>query len=288
MKRARRYTPIALAVSDYKHFKVAIMKTFISIFLILIFLTASGQIKVSNLYLGLGYNDSKLTEFNDVLNPFPFDSIFHFHKLNGFNDISLGFMTSFSNISKFHIDFSMGYLFHSKQQADFMAYKEFKGLTYDSLTGEFILILGDTATYNYSFQINTIVLEITPTYSILTDKRFFIELGFGPILYYSRLNQEGVKIITSPTLWQTSQDKEVFTGWTISWQGSIDFGLKLVDGIFLDLMIKYRFGRVKGIGANNTLFTIGSSLGEDSIFPITKTTIDYSGLNYMLKLKYYL
>jgi hypothetical protein len=277
-----------LAVSGYRYLKVNMMKTFILILFISVFLKASGQIKVSNLYLGIGYNDAKLAEFNDVLNPFPFDSIFHFKKLAGFYNINLGFMTSFGNISKFHLDFSMGYLLNSKQQADFIAYKEFAGLTYDSLTREFVLAFGDTGVYNYSFQINTIVLEVTPTYSILTNKAFFIELGFGPILYYSRLNQEGVKLTTSPTLWQTSQDQKVFTGWTISLQGSIDFGFRLVDGLFLDLTIKYRFGRVKEIGANNTLFTTGSSLGEESIFPITKTTIDYSGLNYMLKLKYYL
>ncbi len=262
-----------------------ILRIIITILLVNIVVFANGQIKISNVYFELGYQDSKLTDFNKSLTEYPNLTTGDFDKLNGFKNIGAGFATRFKKIPRILIDYSIGYLFHTKQNREFMTAKEFSGFVYDSESAQFVLPPLDTVIYDYSFQINTLIFEISPSYRIFNTERFYLDLGIGLISYYSILNQDGINAKTDVSIWTTNQAKMTSKDFCLAWQSSIGLGYKFSNKFGFELDIKYRTGKSNEIGAENLLVV---QTDNTSFFPVTKTKIDYSGLSYLLKLIYYL
>ncbi len=263
------------------------------VILIIFSQTLNGQIKVSDLYIAGGYQSSKLNEINDILSNHLSYLNINFDDLNGLNNIGLGIITRFNKFSKFSIDVSLDYLFHKKQKYDFITLKNISKPTLEDLTSGIFFTYGDTVTYNYSYQINSLIIGITPSYNLFLRNWFLINLGFGLNCYSTRLNQEGVNLSSSSSyLYQSAQDRKISSNWAISWQSNITLGLKLSDNFIIDIQVQYRSGKIKNIGAEYSLYSV---LVEEvpnndniSLFPIKETTIDFSGLNYILRFRYHL
>lgn len=269
------------------------MKALLKVIIIIFGQTLSGQIKVSDFYIAGGYQFSKLIEINDDLSKHLSYLHINFDNLDGFNNIGLGIITRSNKFSKFSIDVSLDYLFHKKQKYDFIIPKSVSAPTLEDLTSDIFFTYGDTVSYNYSYQINSLIIGITPSYNLFLKKWFLINLGFGLNYYSTRLNQEGINFIKNSTyLYQSAQDREISSNWTISWQSNITLGLKLSEKFIIDFQIQYRSGRIKNIGAEYSLISVLEEVVPNyesiSLFPIKETTIDFSGLNYILRFRYHL
>lgn len=269
------------------------MKALLKAILIIFSQTLIGQIKVSDFYIAGGYQSSILNEINNNLSNHLSYLRINFDDLDGFNNVGLGIITRSNKFSKFSIDVSLDYLFHKKQKYDFIIPKSVSKPTLEDLTSDIFITYGDTVSYNYSYQINSLIIGITPSYNLFLRKRFLINLGFGLNYYSTRLNQEGINLTTSSSyFYQSAQDREISSNWTISWQSNITLGLKLSDKLIIDFQVQYRSGKIKNIGAEYSLISVleeGVPYNESiSLFPIKETTIDISGLNYILRFRYHL
>jgi hypothetical protein len=249
-------------------------------------IAANGQVRISNIYLGLGYQDSKLVELNNSVYNYDLYLSDHFYKVKGFNNIIAGFETKIKKRPRISFDLSVSYLFSFKQMNEFITFKEYTGFIIDPESGAWEMPPINTASYNFGFNINTYIIEFVPQYELMTREKTYLNFGVGPNFYFTSLKQKGINFETSLKRIRTEQSSRTYTKSSFSWLSNIEFGYNIFDNIFIELMIKYRFGVINGIGAKNTILYEGNVSNDSELYPITKTKIDYSGLNYMINLKY--
>ena len=117
---------------------------------------------------------------------------------------------------------------HRKQKHDFITIKNISAPTFEDITSGIFYTYGDSVSYNYSYQINSFIVGITPSYNLFLREWFLVNLGLGLNYYSTRLNQEGINVSSNSTyLYQSAQDKEISSNWAMSWQSNITLGLKL-------------------------------------------------------------
>lgn len=243
------------------------------------------QVKISDSYLGIGYHFTKMDNFDNFYNEligadigFPLDSFPEFDELKGFTNIGLGTCLSFTEIPKLQLNISIDYLFHKKEQAEYTTFKTYNGFSPD--------IENDMETYEYSYQLNNLILGFTPEYRILTHERINISAGIGILGIYSSLKQSGIELSANTSEWVTNAKSENYSKFSLGWQAGLTFGLKITDKSNIDFSTKYKAWKIKDFGPTSVKETGIPNNSKTTFYPITKTTIDLSGLTLQLRYSY--
>lgn len=244
------------------------------------------QIKISDSYFGMGYHFTKVDNFDNFINEligadigFPLDSFPQFDDLTGFANIGLGAYLSFSEIPKLQLDISIDYLFHKKEQEDYTTFKTYTGFSPD--------IENNKTTYEYSYQLNNLILGLTPEYKILSQERMYISAGLGILAVYSFLKQSGIELSANLNEWSTNAKSENYSNFSLGWQAGLTFGFKATDKSSIDFSAKYKAWKIKDFGPESTYKEIGfPENSKTTFYPISNTTMDLSGLNLQLRYKY--
>jgi hypothetical protein len=263
------------------------MKVSIILFTLILTLNLSAQFKISGVYIGGGYLDSKLHNLNASLFSYPDNSVIQFKEVKGFNNIEIGLITTFKRFDNFSIDFRANYLLPLSQKLEIQTFKSFSGLTYEEIISAEPLTFEDTVIYPYAYKLQTYTLSILPSYKVMNYKWFSSELGIGLIFYHTFLSQEGVKVNASPTLLTTDAISMSINDMTISWLGNVKLCFQISSHLFIDTQMTYQTGRIKNM-ANDYPYWYDSVNPDcnEGMYPITHVDIDFTGLNYTLKLRY--
>jgi len=263
------------------------MKILAIMFTLFLTLNISAQFKISDIYIGGGYHDSKLNDLNSFLNLYPESSTIHFNKVDGFSHIDLGIITTFCGIKRFSIDIGIDYYFPLSREIDFVTFKEYDGPTYDDITSGEILAFRDTVVYPYGFKLQSYKISVLPSYKLIDYKWFSLDVGLGLVFYHTFLRQKGINVNATPTLWTTEAVSMSTNDFSFGWLGSINLCFRLNDHFYIDTQIKYQAGIVKNMAADYpSWYDPIDSNSNKVLYPITNVDIDFTGINYILRLRY--
>jgi hypothetical protein len=257
------------------------------IFWFLFGLTSFSQSLLSDFYVGFGYQISDFNEVNKAVNINSAGPEIDFKELNGLYNLNFGIHLNPVSNSRFYLDISMDYLFHKKQYQQFETTAVFQGVDpFVPVEDQFNSL--EKVLYDYSYNFDSYALTIAPSYLLISGERFYMEIGAGIIGYYAKLKQSGFKIYSSATEWQTSPASSMKNEYEIGFDSRLNIGYKIFDKLSITSKLGYRTGVFNDLSDSPSIiyFTNTPHPIETTIFPISETKIDLSGVNLILGLRY--